>query len=160
MTLTPPLPSELIAETESSYLYPSCLRPADRVSVFALTPAQKVVFLQADVAGQVELPQGCILAQDATPLEAAKRELLVQTGYQASKFLKTAVLRYSPLEGNALNYCFLAIEAYPKNKARGVVEYEVGQMRELIAQDALRYPADIAIICSAIEKIKDKISLK
>jgi 8-oxo-dGTP pyrophosphatase MutT (NUDIX family) len=154
MTLTTPLLSELIAETEPSYLYPSCLRPADRVSVFALTPAQKVIFLQSEATAQVELPQGCILAQDGTPIEAAKRELLAQTGYCAPHFLKTAILRYNPLEGSALNYCFLAIQAYPNRTQKGVVEYEMGQIRDLIAADALRYPADIAIICSAIEKIK------
>ncbi len=56
----------------------------------------------------VELPSGAIEASDKNPMEAAKRELLEETGYASNQFIQTGVVSPNPANHSNLTYCFLA----------------------------------------------------
>ena len=83
-------------------------------NVMALTTDGEVVLIQQYRHGirdvLWEFPGG-VVEQEEDPLEGAKRELLEETGYKASKWIELARLYPNPaLQTNTL-YCYLALEA-------------------------------------------------
>ena len=83
-------------------------------NVVALTKNGEVVLIQQyrHGAGDVlwEFPGG-VVEDEEHPLEGAKRELLEETGYTASKWIEVARLYPNPaLQTNTL-YCYLAMDA-------------------------------------------------
>jgi 8-oxo-dGTP pyrophosphatase MutT (NUDIX family) len=82
------------------------------VNVVALTAHVEVVLVRLYRHGirqtVVELPSGTVDLSDASVLEAARRELLEETGYGGGEFVETATL--SPNTANHANrvHCFVA----------------------------------------------------
>jgi ADP-ribose pyrophosphatase len=56
----------------------------------------------------LELPGGCIDAEDISPFEAAKRELLEETGYSSNNFIETGIISPNSATHNNYIHCFLA----------------------------------------------------
>ncbi len=87
----------------------------DWATVVALTPDQQVVMEHQYRHGVqqtiLEMPGGVIEEKDTSPLEAAKRELLEETGYTAEKFIEIG--RICPNPANQVNhiYYYLALDA-------------------------------------------------
>src|SRR5678816_446041 len=69
------------------------LEYADEIMIFALTKDQEVVLIKQYRHGVqeaiLELPGGSV-DDGETPLEAAKRELMEETGYAGEAFIETA----------------------------------------------------------------------
>lgn len=92
------------------------LSTRDWVNIIALTPAQKVLLVSQYRHGSgevsLEIPGGAVDAQDASPLEAAKRELLEETGYEAGEWHALGAVKPNPaiLDNNC--YLFLALGAH------------------------------------------------
>jgi ADP-ribose pyrophosphatase len=84
----------------------------DWVNVVALTEAQEVVLVRQYRHGIgkaiLELPSGTMDPQDSSPLEAARRELLEETGYTSHDFRRCGVLSANPATHNNQTHCFLA----------------------------------------------------
>jgi ADP-ribose pyrophosphatase len=84
----------------------------DWVNVVALTDAQEVILVRQYRHGigkaVLELPSGTIDPQDTSPLEAARRELLEETGYTSQHFHRCGVLSANPATHNNQTHCFLA----------------------------------------------------
>jgi len=84
----------------------------DWINVFGITIYNEVVLVQQYRHGigrvVVELPSGRVEAFDENPMEAAKRELLEETGYTSSNFILTGVVSSNPANNSNLTYCFLA----------------------------------------------------
>lgn len=84
------------------------------VNVLAITTDGKFVMVYQYRHGiqqrRYELPAGVCDPTDSTPMEAAKRELLEETGYGNGKWQELTVLSANP--GTHTNYChcFLAID--------------------------------------------------
>lgn len=89
----------------------------DWVNVIALTPDNKVVLIEQFRHGTgetiLEIPGGIIDAEDAEPLDAARRELLEETGYAAEKWISLGKSRPNPAIQNNTIYHFLALDAEP-----------------------------------------------
>jgi len=84
------------------------------VNVVALTKTQEIVLVQQYRHGiqktVLELPGGCMEPEDISPLEAAKRELLEESGYTSDNFIETGIISPNPATHNNLIHCFLATD--------------------------------------------------
>ncbi len=87
----------------------------DWVNVIALTPDRQVLLVSQFRHGseQVsdEIPGGAVDRKDATPLDAGKRELLEETGYQAAQWFSLGSVRPNPAILNNRCHFFLALGA-------------------------------------------------
>ncbi len=82
------------------------------VNVVGVTEKNEIILVKSYRHGVgkelIELPCGLIDNTDSTPLEAAKRELLEETGYTSNDFIQTGIVSANPSNHNNLTYCFLA----------------------------------------------------
>jgi len=83
--------------------------------VFALTGNEEVVLVRQYKHGVkelvLELPAGVISAEDASPQAAARRELLEETGFEASDWEALGTLNVSSAKATTRAYPFLATGA-------------------------------------------------
>ena len=98
----------------------------DEILVFALNKYQEVVLVKQYRHGahkvMIELPGGSI-DQGESPLDAAKRELLEETGYSSDRFIELGRGSPNPAIYTNRMYSVLAIDAQPVGK-QGVLEAE------------------------------------
>jgi len=87
----------------------------DWVHVVALTPGRDLVLVKQyrHAAGQdvLELPGGCVDATDADLQDAARRELVEETGYVAPRWLHLSSLYPNPATQTNRVHAFLALDA-------------------------------------------------
>ncbi|MFN6540706.1 MAG: NUDIX hydrolase [Nostoc sp. EkiNYC01] len=82
------------------------------VNIVAITKNQEVVLVKQYRHGVqktvLELPGGSMDLEDSSPMEAAKRELLEESGYTSNNFVETGIISPNSATHNNLIYCFLA----------------------------------------------------
>jgi ADP-ribose pyrophosphatase len=87
----------------------------DWVNVVALTRDGQVVLVRQYRHGAqkviLELPGGVMDSEDDSPLEAARRELLEETGYASDSFIQVGCVYPNPANQTNLIYSFLALDA-------------------------------------------------
>jgi len=85
------------------------------VNVVALTPALEIVLIRQyrHGMGKViwEIPAGMVHEVNETLWDAAKRELLEETGYASEKFIEIGSVSADPASYTNLTYSFLALDA-------------------------------------------------
>jgi ADP-ribose pyrophosphatase len=91
------------------------LEYGDWAIVFALTKQQEVVLVRQYRHGAqkviLELPGGAMDARDENPLQAARRELMEETGYASDNFVQIGCVSPNPANQTNLIYSFLALDA-------------------------------------------------
>lgn len=84
------------------------------VTILALTKSQDVVLVREYRHGVqktiLQLPGGSV-DEGESPLEAAKRELLEETGYQSDTFIEIGRVNSNPANYSNTMYAFLALDA-------------------------------------------------
>lgn len=89
----------------------------DWCNIVPLTPDGQVVMVRQRRHGideeTLELPGGMIDPHDPSPLEAARRELLEETGYRAVDIVPTGVIAPNPAMQNNRCWSFLARDVEP-----------------------------------------------
>jgi len=87
----------------------------DWVTIVALTSAHEVVLERQYRHGVqkviLELPGGVMDSKDESPLCAAQRELLEETGYTSDSFIQIGCVSPNPANHTNLIYYFLALNA-------------------------------------------------
>ena len=87
----------------------------DWVTVIALTKQQEMVLVRQYRHGAqkviLELPGGAMDAEDQSPMQAARRELLEETGYASDTFIQIGCVSPNPANQTNLIYSFLALDA-------------------------------------------------
>ena len=85
------------------------------VTIVALTREQQVVMVRQYRHGAqkvlLELPGGAMDAGDENPLQAARRELLEETGYTSDTFIQIGCVYPNPANQTNRIYSFLALNA-------------------------------------------------
>jgi ADP-ribose pyrophosphatase len=86
----------------------------DWATIVALTKEQEVVLVRQYRHGAqkviLELPGGAMEAEDESPLSAARRELLEETGYTSQNFIQIGCVSPNPASQTNLIYSFLALD--------------------------------------------------
>ncbi len=102
------MPNGNIIEPYYVFEYPSW------INVFGITTDNKVLLVRQYRHGLkevvLELPSGCVENNGESHLEAAKRELLEETGFTGSSFKQTCKISANPSNHNNQTYCFLATD--------------------------------------------------
>ena len=84
------------------------------VNVVALTKEREVILEKQyrHGVGQVmlEIPAGVMDEEDGSPLQAARRELMEETGYTSERFVEVGKVYPNPATHNNLTYSFLALD--------------------------------------------------
>jgi len=108
-----------------------CVKRKDAVVVFPLTKKKEVILeriyrLPID-SFDIELPAGLLDKKGETPREAAKRELLEETGYLAKKLILILKRPLDPAIISNEAFCFFApdVELKKKPKTEDTEEIEV-----------------------------------
>jgi len=85
---------------------------ADWCNIVALTPDEQVVMVRQFRYGRaeetLELPGGMVDSTDPSPLEAARRELLEETGFVADQLTETGIIAPNPAMQRNRTWSFLA----------------------------------------------------
>jgi ADP-ribose pyrophosphatase len=84
------------------------------VNVIALTKNRQVLLVKQyrHGVGQVllEIPAGVMEEEDESPIRAAQRELLEETGYASDRFVEVGKAYPNPTAHNNLTYSYLALD--------------------------------------------------
>jgi ADP-ribose pyrophosphatase len=110
---------------------PIILEYTDWVTVVALTRAQEVVMIRQYRHGAqqviLELPGGAMDPGEESPLLAARRELLEETGYSGETFIQIGKVSPNPANQTNLIHSFLAldVEKVSSQELDGTEEIEV-----------------------------------
>jgi 8-oxo-dGTP pyrophosphatase MutT (NUDIX family) len=84
------------------------------VNVIALTRKREVVLVKQYRHGarqvMLEIPAGVMDEEDESPMLAAQRELLEETGYTSEQFFEIGKVYPNPATHNNLTYSFLALD--------------------------------------------------
>ena len=136
----------------------------DFAQVFALTPESQVVLVRQYKHGVkeivLELPAGMIDADDANPLATARRELLEETGFEASEWQELGILNVSSAKSTTRAYPFLAQNAHQvreadldDNEAIEVMLCSIPELLNLITKGEIRDSNSIAACLLALRSL-------
>jgi ADP-ribose pyrophosphatase len=91
------------------------LEYGDWATIVAITKKQEVLMVRQYRHGAqkviLELPGGAMEAEDESPMQAARRELLEETGYSSDNFIQIGCVSPNPANQTNLIYSFLALDA-------------------------------------------------
>lgn len=121
----------------------------DWVNVIAITPRREFVFVSQYRHGlgetAYELVAGVSEPSDASMLDAARRELLEESGYGGGKWRELMVIAPNPATQNNLTHCFVAegVERIGEQHPDATEDLRVhlfteAEVRELLDRGAIR----------------------
>ncbi len=142
------------------------IRTHDYVTVVALTTEKRIVLVRQyrPAVGKItwELPSGHV-EPDETPEEAARKELLEETGYVAERIeLLGDLLPDTGRMGNRM-WCYFASNAFPATNGDHKVEQGIeviiydGSISELMYEEDFRSALNVAALFLAV--LQDRLPL-
>lgn len=133
--------------------------------VFALTAEQQVVLVRQYKHGigeiLIELPGGVVDEHETTPLEAARRELLEETGYASDDIEQVAEVRDNPTKDTNRIYFFLARNArlvagqdLDETENIEVLTVPLAEFENMILSGQIRVAGSVALGLLALRKLQ------
>lgn len=115
----------------------------DWICVLGITKSGKLILVRQYRHGigkvSYELCAGTCEAEDDSPLESARREMLEETGYGGGHWEEWMVVSANPSTHNNLNYCYLATDL------------------ELIAEQSLEDTEQLSVHLFSLEEVKEML---
>ncbi|MBX9785482.1 MAG: NUDIX hydrolase [Chitinophagaceae bacterium] len=136
----------------------------DWVTAVALTKENKILIVRQyrHALGQtiLEIPGGCVDANDQNPEQAIARELLEETGYAFESYEFLCKTSANPSTNNNLMHVFLAkggtkVKEQELDEAEDieVLLYSVDEVKELIRTNQLLQSMHVTALLYALEKM-------
>lgn len=130
------------------------LEVPDWVQVLPITDSGQAVLVKQYRFGSrefsLELPGG-VVEKDQTPLEAARRELMEETGYQAERLIQMAAFKPNPAVQNNIAHFFVAEGArlagptnFDENEDLELVEIPLDELRGLVKSGKIDHAIMVA----------------
>jgi len=98
------------------------LESTDWVNIIPITPAQEVVLVRQFRHGirdcTLEIPGGMVDADDPSPLVAARREMIEETGYDSERVEALGSIHPNPAIQNNVCHSFVAYDVEPRHDTR------------------------------------------
>lgn len=98
------------------------LESTDWVNIIPITPAQEVVLVRQFRHGirdcTLEIPGGMVDAEDPSPLVAARREMVEETGYDSERVEALGSIHPNPAIQNNVCHSFVAYDVEPRHDTR------------------------------------------
>ncbi|MEO7310126.1 MAG: NUDIX hydrolase [Chitinophagaceae bacterium] len=133
-------------------------------SVFPVTTDGKVILVRQYRYGieqwSMEVPGGIMDPGETDPMEAAKRELLEETGYSCKEIIQTAVVAPNPATSNNLMYCFLATgcerthqQEFDEHEELEVLLVGLDELKQMLRENKILQSLHVTVILYALEKL-------
>lgn len=136
----------------------------DWANVVAVTPNHEIVMVKVYRHGlgviSTELPGGGIETKDKSPLEAAKRELLEETGYSSDNFKPLCKVSANPDTHTNFCHSFLATDVklvsgqkLDPNEEIEIVVLPVAEVKKMIFENKIYQSMHIAALFYAFHEL-------
>ncbi len=138
----------------------------DWVTVMAVTAERQVILIRQyrHAFGKVllEIPGGVIDAEDTAPLNAARRELLEETGYAFDRFYSLGAVSHNPGTSTNLTHMFLATggkyvqaQQLDANEEIEVLLKDVDEVERLLKDRQFLQSLHVSCLYYGLAKIKE-----
>lgn len=98
------------------------LESTDWVNIIPITPTQDVVLVRQFRHGiggcTLEIPGGMVDAEDSSPLVAARREMIEESGYDSERLVALGSIHPNPAIQNNFCHSFVAYDVEPRHDTR------------------------------------------
>lgn len=137
---------------------------SDWVNVLPVTKEGKVVLVKQYRYGlgtwSIEVPGGIMDPHETNPLEAAKRELLEETGYSCGQIEEVAVVAANPATQNNRLYCYLATDceltheqSFDDNEEIELILVSVEELKEMLRKNEIIQSLHVNSILYALMRL-------
>jgi len=133
------------------------------VNIVAITEDEKVIMVRqyrhsGDIVS-IEIPGG-VIDDDEAPIDAAKRELLEETGYLFENFELVSTIYPNPATSNNVTYCYLATDG-KKIQEQDLDElediavelYTIAEVKELLLKNEIPQALNVTGLVYAFLKL-------
>ncbi|RPE05874.1 NUDIX hydrolase [Chitinophaga lutea] len=138
----------------------------DWVCVMAVTADHQVILIRQyrHAFGTVllEIPGGVIDPEDPVPLDAARRELLEETGYAFEQFYSLGAVSHNPSTSTNLTHMFLATggkyvqaQQLDANEEIEVLLKDVNEVEQMLKEHQFVQALHVSCLHYGLEKIKE-----
>ncbi len=143
------------------------LEYSDWVNIVPITTNNEIIMIKQYRHGMkdtiLELPCGSVEADDKSPLEAAKRELLEETGYGSDNFIQLCKLSPNPANHSNMAYCFLTLDAVLKQdqilddtEQIEVVKYSFKEIKSLLNNNKIYQPLHVSSLFYTLDYLTNR----
>ena len=135
------------------------------VNVVALTPDEDIVVIKQYRHGIrqfiLEIPGGAVEEEEESVVDAIRRELMEETGYQAEGFVEVGTISANPVNHTNYIHCFLAFNAQISSEPTPeiteqieVLQMPINELVDRAYRGELSHPDHVASLFFALKALE------